>query len=57
MDDMEVRENNRQKDLTVSSLARVAAKLIKAQNDILKLQHERQPPEFSIAKFEELEDD
>ncbi|MCD9560506.1 hypothetical protein HAX54_019201 [Datura stramonium] len=57
MDDMEVRVNDRLKDLTVPELARVADERKKAQNDILKLQQEKQPPEFSIAEFEELEDD
>ncbi|MCE3052081.1 hypothetical protein HAX54_051526, partial [Datura stramonium] len=39
IDDMEVRVNNRMKDLTMPELARFAAKLKKAQEDIPKLQH------------------
>ncbi|MCD9638040.1 hypothetical protein HAX54_021706 [Datura stramonium] len=57
MDDMEVRVNDRLKDLTVLELSRVVAELKKAQNNILKLQQERQTPEFSLVEFEESKDD
>ncbi|MCE3216532.1 hypothetical protein HAX54_006790 [Datura stramonium] len=57
MDDMEARVNDRLMDLTGPELARVEVELKKAQNDILKLQQERQHPEFLIVEFEELEDD
>ncbi|MCE3051429.1 hypothetical protein HAX54_049815 [Datura stramonium] len=56
MTDMEFRVNDRLKDLIVPELARVAIELKKAQNDILKLQQERQLLEFLIGKFEESED-
>ncbi|MCE3049979.1 hypothetical protein HAX54_046237, partial [Datura stramonium] len=46
-----------EKELIVLWLARVAVELKKAQNDILKLKQERQPLEFSLVEYEELEDD
>ncbi|MCD7451263.1 hypothetical protein HAX54_010478 [Datura stramonium] len=57
MEDMEARVNDRLKDLTVPELVRFAVELKKAQNDILKLQQEWQPQEFSLVDFEESEDD
>ncbi|MCD9637585.1 hypothetical protein HAX54_020954 [Datura stramonium] len=57
IDDVEARVNDGMKDLTVPDLARFVAELIKAQEDILKLQHEHQPQDFSNLEFEELQDD
>ncbi|MCD7465791.1 hypothetical protein HAX54_001949 [Datura stramonium] len=57
MDDMEVRVNDKLKDVIVPELERAVAELKKAQNDFMKLQQEQQNPKFSLDEFEESEDD
>ncbi|MCD7453262.1 hypothetical protein HAX54_020340 [Datura stramonium] len=57
IDDIEAQVNDRLKDLTMPDLAKFVAELKKAQDDILMLQQEQQPQEFSISIFEELEED
>lgn len=49
--------NDRLKDLTVPKLAKFAAELKIAQDDIAKLQQKRQTQEFSILVFAESEEE
>ncbi|MCE0481176.1 hypothetical protein HAX54_038675 [Datura stramonium] len=54
IDDMEARVNDRIKDLIMLDLSKFAVTLKRAQDDIVRLQQERQNQEFPITIFEEL---